>query len=297
MVEITRRRLLAIAAGPIIPFPQQTSGATPQINPRSTWAIDRPARGPLEEEEVRFLLVHHTASGNGHSVDEVPDLLRGIYDFHTGPERVWNDIAYNFLIDAGGGIWEGRSGSLAGPVAGDANGGNQGFSQLVCLIGDFDTAQPSPASLDSLVDLLAWLADRYQVATEPGSQVTFSSRGSNLWASGAQVSTQTITGHRTMSQTSCPGSNLNSYVTGDLMANVSEARRAAVAGEAPSSTTTTTTTTTTTDEQVPPTSSTTTTTIPPTPPPTRSPLILAAAAIAALATLLAAWRARRMGDR
>ena len=294
MVEITRRRLLAIASGSIIPFAQQTPGAAPDINPRSTWAIDQPARGPLEEEEVRFLLVHHTASGNGHTIGEVPDVLRGIYDFHTGPERAWNDIAYNFLIDAGGGIWEGRSGSLAGPVAGDANGGNQGFSQLVCLIGDFDSAQPSGAALDSLVDLLAWLADRYQVATEPGSQVTFSSRGSNLWPNGAQVTTPTITGHRTMSETSCPGSNLNPYVTGDLMADVSDARRAAVAGEAPSSTNTTTTTL---DEQVPPTSSTTTTTIPATPPPTRSPLLLAAAAIAALATLLAAWRARRMGDR
>ncbi|MGH8951935.1 MAG: N-acetylmuramoyl-L-alanine amidase [Acidimicrobiia bacterium] len=297
MVEITRRRLLEIAAGPIVPFAQQTSRAAPDINPRSTWAIDRPARGPLEGEVVRFLLVHHTASGNGHTADEVPDLLRGIYDFHTGPERAWNDIAYNFLIDAGGGIWEGRSGSLAGPVAGDANGGNQGFSQLVSLIGDFDSAQPSPASLDSLVDLLAWLADRYQVATEPGSQVTFSSRGSNLWPSGAQVTTPTITGHRTMSQTSCPGSNLNSYVTGDLMADVSGARLGAAAGEASSSTTTTSTTMTTLDEQVPPTSSTTTTTIPPTPPPTRSPLLLVATVVAGLATLLAAWRARRMGDR
>jgi len=50
------------------------------------------------------------------------------------------------------------------------------------------------------------------------------------------------------------------------------------------------------DDLVPTTSSTTTTTIPPTPPPTRSPLLLAGAALAALATLLAAWRARRMTD-
>lgn len=53
---------------------------------------------------------------------------------------------------------------------------------------------------------------------------------------------------------------------------------------------------TTVDDLVPTPSSTTTTTIPPTPPPTRSPLVLAAVAVAGLATLLAAWRARRMSD-
>ena len=56
------------------------------------------------------------------------------------------------------------------------------------------------------------------------------------------------------------------------------------------------TTVSTVDEIAPIPPSTTTTTIPPTPPPTESPLILSAAMIAALATLLAAWRARRMRD-
>lgn len=130
------------------------------------------------------MLVHHSASRNGHSTADAPGILRSFYDYHTGPEKGWNDIAYNFLIDAGGGIWEGRSGSLDGPVAGDATGGNQGFTQLVCLIGDYNVAQPSNASLSSLVSLLAWLADRYEVATSPGSTVSFTSRGSNKWPSG-----------------------------------------------------------------------------------------------------------------
>lgn len=100
---------------------------------------------------MKFLLVHHSASRNGHSTADAPGILRSFYDYHTGPEKGWNDIAYNFLIDAGGGIWEGRSGSFDGPVAGDATGGNQGFTQLVCLIGDYNVAQPSIASLSSPV--------------------------------------------------------------------------------------------------------------------------------------------------
>ncbi len=178
------------------------------INPRETWATNRPPLGPLDEEDVRFLIVHHSASRNGHTGGDAPGIIRSFYDYHTSPEKGWNDIAYNFLIDADGGIWEGRAGSLDGAVAGDATGGNQGFSQLVCIIGDYNTAQPSQASLSSLVWLLAWLADRYDISTSPGAEVTFTSRGSNKHPAGDSVTTPTITGHRTMSQTTCPGENL-----------------------------------------------------------------------------------------
>jgi hypothetical protein len=101
-----------------------------------------------------------------------------------------------------------------------------------------------------------------------------------------------------MSRTTCPGSNLNDYVTGPLMADVTTAREQArvsaapvVAVEGPASTTTSSL-----SDLVPPTTSTTSTTIPATPPPTRSPLVLVAAGLATFATLLVIWRARRMGD-
>lgn len=208
---------------------------------------------------MRFLIVHHSASRNGHSGADAPGILRSFYDYHTSAEKGWNDIAYNFLIDADGGIWEGRAGSLDGPVAGDATGGNQGFSQLVCIIGDYNTAQPSQASLSSLVWLLAWLADRYDISTAPGAEVTFTSRGSNLHPQGDSVTTPTITGHRTMSRTTCPGDNLNAYVVGSLTADVESVRSGGSPSPSPTSSTTTTSTSTTT---TPSTSTTTTTTAP-----------------------------------
>lgn len=225
MAPITRRQLIGgfaglTALGPRWPMP--ASGLT--IQPRSSWGSDRPPKGPLHPEDVRFLIVHHSASRNGHTSADVPEILRGWFDYHTGPAKGWNDVAYNFVIDSEGAIWEARQGSLDGPVAGDATGGNQGFSQLVCVIGDYDTAQPTPASLSSLVVLLAWLADRYGVSTTPESTVTFTSEGSNKWPSGTSVTTRTITGHRTMSKTSCPGDNLNAYVEGALMTDVQAVR-------------------------------------------------------------------------
>lgn len=226
---------------------------------------------------MRFLIVHHSASRNGHSGADAPGILRSFYDYHTSAEKGWNDIAYNFLIDADGGIWEGRAGSLDGPVAGDATGGNQGFSQLVCIIGDYNTAQPSQASLSSLLWLLAWLADRYDISTTPGAEITFTSRGSNRHAAGELVTTPTITGHRTMSRTTCPGDNLNAYVVGSLMADVESARNGGSPTPATSSTTTTSPTTTsstsTTTTTTTPTTTTTTTptsTSPPSSTPTSS---------------------------
>ena len=300
------------------------------INPRSSWAVDRPPKGPLESEDSRFLIVHHSASRNGHTSADAPAILRSFYDYHTGSEKGWNDIAYNFLIDSGGGIWEGRAGSLDGPVAGDATGGNQGFAQLACVIGDYNKAQPSSASLSSLVSLLAWLADRDSIATAPGSEVTFASRGSNKWPVGDEVVTPTITGHRTMSQTTCPGANLNNYVTGSLMADVTAFRdgQAASPPTEPGTvdrqpltvdrqTTTTTAEVTSTREIA--TSSTTepvvvTASVPaapqlvvapastiasrtPVPGPGSSPLIAGAAVLGVIATGVLAWRFRRLSGK
>jgi hypothetical protein len=242
LASLTRRQLLGVAAG-IMPaidaLPLSASSLT--IHPRESWATDRPPRGPLDAEDARFLIVHHSASNNGHTGADAPRIIRGFYDYHTSAAKGWNDVAYNFLIDADGGIWEGRAGSLAGPVAGDATGGNQGFTQLVCVIGDYDAASPTAASMASLVALLAMLADRYEISTAPGAEVSFTSRGSNRHPKGSPVTTPTITGHRTMSQTSCPGDNLDAYVVGALRADVEATRL-----PPPSSTTTTSSPSTTT---------------------------------------------------
>ena len=173
------------------------------IWPRDAWAPGPPT-GPLAAEEVRFLLVHHTAGDTDHRADQVPGILASMYAFHTGAKG-WHDIAYNFLVDREGGVWEGRAGSLAGPVAADATGGSQGFDQLVCFIGDFTSVTPTPAAVDAGNRTLAWLAQRYSIDTAAGSTVTFVSRGSNKWPAGAKVTTATVAGHREMSTTACPG--------------------------------------------------------------------------------------------
>lgn len=204
------------------PLPVAAAG----IVPRSEWGGDLLPTGPLEEEapeDVLFLLVHHTASANGYSRESVREQLRGIYRFHTG-EKGWPDVAYNFFVDRFGGVWEGRTGSLTRPVKASATGGSQGHALLCCFLGDHSTEQPTEAAWSSMTQLLASLADRYAIDTSPGASVTFTSRGSNLWPTGAQVTTTTIAGHRDMSQTACPGDAAFAVVKGELPGMVTRAR-------------------------------------------------------------------------
>lgn len=56
-------------------------------------------------KRVERIIVHHTATKNGN--DPITDLRR-IQRIHI--EKGFGDIAYNYLIDASGNVYEGRSG-------------------------------------------------------------------------------------------------------------------------------------------------------------------------------------------
>ena len=174
-----------------------------RIHPRHEWGADLPPKGPIGPEDVKFLLVHHTASSN--SVPDPRAVIRQTYAFQTGPTKRWPDICYHFMIGPDGSVWETRAGSLEGPVVADATGGNQGYAQLVCLIGDFTAQAPTAAAQESLMRTLIWLADRYDVDTDPASTTTFVSRGSDRFRAGTTVTTSTISGHRDVTFTACPG--------------------------------------------------------------------------------------------
>lgn len=209
---------------------------------------------------MRFLVVHHTVNANDYAETEVVPLLRGIHRFHTGPKE-WPDVAYNFVVDRFGRVWEARAGSLDGAVAGDATGGNQGFDQKCAFLGDHRSQAPSPEARHAMAGLLTFLAERHRIDTAPGATVSFVSRGSNRHPAGTMVETATLTGHRTMSVTACPGDAAMSWVTDALPAAV-EARRG------PPTTTSTTATTSTSPSALPSSSTSTpatSTTVPGTP--------------------------------
>lgn len=221
-VIVTRRQLLSAAASFALaaqfdPKHAVAASTTPtvqdvgaglRIAPRSAWGAGLEPRGALQREEradVRFLLIHHTETANGYLQARVPQMLRAFYRYHTD-QRGWPDIAYNFLVDAYGDVWEGRTGSLDGPVMGSASGGSQGFAMLACYIGDHRPQAPTAAAQAAMATLLGWLAREYSIDLSPGATTSFVSRGSSRYERGANVVTPTIAGHRDMSShTDCPG--------------------------------------------------------------------------------------------
>jgi hypothetical protein len=233
------------------------------LHPRAEWA-DRGPVGPLQnEEDVRFLLVHHTETPNGETGAKVPRRLRSIFDYHTGAKG-WPDVAYNFFVDAEGGIWEGREGSIDHAVRGDATGGSQGHAVLCCFVGSHETVPPTPEAREAMAALLAWQASVHEIDLAAGPTITFTSRGSNRWPAGATVTTDPIAGHRDMSQTSCPGDAAYPLVRGALLSRARTLTGAAAAPATTAASTTTVVPTTTTPSTVTSAPPTTVSTTPPT---------------------------------
>lgn len=193
------------------------------IHPRSDWAQSDPTR-PLElEEAVKYLVLHHSADTNSYGADAVPGLIRKWADVHR-TEYSWPDLAYNFVVDRFGGVWEGRAGSIGGPVRGDGSMGDIGFSQSILLLGDHRGDPPSPEAMASLAALVGWMADRFALDLTPGAVASVASRGSERFAAGRAVELGVVSGHRDLISTACPGQACMNSINANFLGVADAAR-------------------------------------------------------------------------
>jgi hypothetical protein len=194
--------------------------AVPTIYTRAQWGADESWRDgePRYNSTILQAHVHHSASGNGYAQADVPALIRSFYKYHTH-SLGWSDIAYNFLLDSFGTIWEGRYGGVDQPVRGAHTLGFNASSTGFCVIGNLDSVLPTQPTLDSLAGLAAWKLSLYGRDPQGWTEVT--SEGSDKFPRGNVVTLPVIDGHRDTNDTACPGGNL--YVQLDAV-------RAATAG-------------------------------------------------------------------
>ncbi len=146
------------------PAPARQAPPTPVAIPREAWNASpvRPAARPMGTP--RCITVHHSGSRSpALAVAEVARLIRGIQRDHQD-RAGWADIAYHFVIDRAGRLWEGRPVFLQGAHAGNeaANRGNIG----VCLLGDFDVEGPTAEQCRALRDLVSRLESLYGIPPE-----------------------------------------------------------------------------------------------------------------------------------
>ena len=179
----------------------------PDISSRAKWGADESWRDgkPRYESTIEQVHVHHTASGNDYSRSDTPALIRGMYRYHT-KSLGWSDIAYNFLVDRFGRIWEGRAGGIARPVRGAHTLGFNSKSCGIAVIGNFDQVKVPDGVVRAVAAVAAWKLDRY--GRRPRGSITVRSEGSDKYRDGAMATLRVIDGHRDTNDTSCPGSNL-----------------------------------------------------------------------------------------
>jgi flagellar hook assembly protein FlgD len=186
----------------------------PAIITRAQWGAYEGIRrnrknGPKIADDVHLAIVHHTAGSNSYSCSQSAAIVRSIEVYHVKGNG-WDDIAYNFLVDKCGQVFEGRYGGIDKAVVGaHALGFNYG-SVGVALIGNYNGAGLTPAARASLVKLLAWRLDLAHL--DPLSHVSRVSTGNPKYARGTSVQLNAIVGHRDTYPTSCPGDNVYSQL-------------------------------------------------------------------------------------
>jgi N-acetyl-anhydromuramyl-L-alanine amidase AmpD len=89
--------------------------------------------------------------------------IQFIRDFHTGTaptDRNWADIAYHFLVDRAGRVWQGRPLVYQGAQVRNHNEHNIG----VVLLGNFDIQPVDPTQAKSLVAFIGFLRKLYKIS-------------------------------------------------------------------------------------------------------------------------------------
>jgi hypothetical protein len=134
----------------------------PSIISRSAWGATAPDGSDGNQVPYQILLSHDGQDTQG--VDPVV-LIQRIQRNHQ--ER-WVDIAWHYIIDLDGNIYEGRNPHER------TNSGyipNTDGMIVIGLLGDYDTQVPSQRQIDAIVSLMAWLCDRYSIS--PGEIYPF----------------------------------------------------------------------------------------------------------------------------
>ncbi|WP_456427987.1 N-acetylmuramoyl-L-alanine amidase [Rhodocaloribacter sp.] len=188
--------------GGIVPLPGKKTGEIipPPLITRAEWGAAPFIRGnpvPLANPDYKYMTFHHAAGFSATTKEEGIRQVKAIQDLHQNV-RGWSDIGYQFAIDRGGRLYQGRpflDGSTSleevpvlalGAHVGGFNTGNIGVVILGCYHppeGSYCNEVITPEALDTYITLFAFLSERYGVPPE------------------------LIRGHRDFKNTACPGDN------------------------------------------------------------------------------------------
>lgn len=190
------------------------AGTHPPIVSRAQWGADESLRGhdPDYSSDTRAGILHHTATSNTYSREEAAGIVRAIYSYHT-QSLGWSDIGYNLLVDRFGTVYEGRAGGLERGVVGSHSGGFNTETFGISVIGTFTSGLPPGPALDALAGAVGWMFRVHGIDADPNATVDITSRGSTRYPEGHLARMHTLSGHRDVSATACPGDALYAHLS------------------------------------------------------------------------------------
>lgn len=151
---------------------------------RSAWGA-KAAKPGLVAHKVSRATVHHTGVKFRRNA-KAPRALRSFQRWHQRhPRKPLPDIAYHYLIDLDGNLYEGRAPAFRGDThtSYDPSG-----HLLVCLLGNFEKQEPTREQVQALVGVLSAAVSKHGIRTVD------------------------ISGHRNHAKTACPGRNLHDLI-------------------------------------------------------------------------------------
>lgn len=183
----------------------------PHVVTRAAWGADESLASawPDVSADLKAIYVHHTAGTNSYTEAKAPEILRGIYAYHTQGMK-WPDIGYQFLVDKYGNVYQGRRDAIDSLPIGAQAGGYNTTTIGVSALGNYETAKVTTPLVSAITNVIAWKS--YQHGLDPTGKTQLltgtSSKSALRFAIGSTVTVPVVLGHRDTNKTACPGVNL-----------------------------------------------------------------------------------------
>ena len=146
----------------------------PAIITRAQWGADEKLRrGTTYNSSVKAITIHHTAGTNDYTPEGAAAQVRGIYAYDT-MGLGWDDIAYNFLVDKWGRVYEGRAGSITKAVRGAHAMGFNVDTMGISAMGNYDTAAAPAVMVEAMGKVAGWKLSQY--GADPLGKVVLTSQ-------------------------------------------------------------------------------------------------------------------------
>lgn len=223
--NLVAKRSLVGDVDPYVTSPQGAVVARPRIITRAEWGADETWRDADAAMGTGILagFMHHTATTNSYAADQGPAQMRALYAYYTRGLH-YKDMAYSFLVDRYGNIYEGRSGcprvmttpcdGPSMPAVGAHTAAMNVNTFSVSVIGNYQTENPPAANLTAIVEgvssIMAWKIAPYGLKPDGYSDVPVGPDpdDQSRYAEGDIAHIQTVSGHRDVGRTVCPGQYL-----------------------------------------------------------------------------------------